>query len=190
MRMEMAKRRRQPPYGRDAYRRIAEDLPGRKNVILDEIDNPGEVISGEYVNAGGKIAALRLLDYDILGSHKNRGYITLTEHDAGRRWQEYWHRTGIGALQAMDPTKEPVDGHGATRADITDGRMDAYREIEKARAELGEEGNMLIRSTLADGLTLKQVAYMQGDMREARLKYLGGRLRECLQTLAKLWGMA
>ena len=55
---------------------------------------------------------------------------------------------------------------------------------------LGQEGDALCRDVLGRGLCLVEAAAGRGLRTQRGLNYLGQRLRECLETLAREFGYA
>jgi hypothetical protein len=162
------------------HERLAHDLPYGAAVASTVEDDPYE--------RGGQIAVLRSIRDDPLAGLLSRGYIDRAQFEAGRRWQSYYERAGIGMVVAMDTTREPVDGHGPSRTDLTDSQVDAFRELMVASDHLGMQGNILVQMVLGQGVTIQEICRRRGDDTEWSRKYWGRRLRECLETLAELWG--
>ena len=168
-----------------AFDRTTADLPHGAQVVADVVEDP-------YSPAGEshEITVIRSIRDDPLAGMWARDQIDRTQFCAGRMWQRYWEQAGISGVQAMDPTKEPVDGRGAMRPDITDQQLKAYRQLKAARHALGAEGDRLLREILEEGLTIKRAAYRRGMISERGILYCGRRFGECLETLARFWGLA
>ncbi len=162
------------------HERLTTDVPWGAQVASTVEDDPYE--------RGGQIAVLRSIRDDPLAGLLSRGYIDRAQFEAGRRWQQHFERAGIGMVVAMDTTREPVDGHGPSRTDLTDSQVDAFRELQVAKDHLGVRGNMLLVVVLGQGTTIQMICHLRGEDTEAARKYWGKRLRECLETLAELWG--
>ena len=160
--------------------RRTQDIPWGAQVASTVEDDPYE--------RGGQIAVLRSIRDDPLGGLLSRGYIDRAQFEAGRRWQGYYERAGIGMVVAMDTTREPVDGHGPSRTDLTDSQVDAFRELLRAGDHLGVQGNILVQMVLGQGVTIQEICCRRKEDTEWARKYWGKRLRECLETLAELWG--
>lgn len=164
------------------HKRLTHDLPHGAQVASTVEDDPYE--------AGGRILVLRSIRDDPLGGLYARGQIDDAQFAAGRQWQRYYEMAGIGQVIAMDPTKEPVDGHGATRSDITDSQIEAFRQLIFAGRELGFEDYKLVEMVLGQGLAIKEICRRRGELTESRIKFWGARFRGCLETLARLYGFA
>ena len=137
---------------------------------------------------GDRIVVLRSIRDDPLAGLLSRGHIDQAQFQAGRRWQACYERAGIGMVIAMDPTKEPVDGHGPGHADVTDSQLEAFEQLHAAGKTLGTQGNILVHLVLGQGLAIKELCRRRNELTEIKIKYFGQRLRECLETLAQLWG--
>jgi hypothetical protein len=81
-----------------------------------------------------------------------------------------------------------VDGGGVGRTEVTDRQLEAFAKLREAGRALGPEGEALACNVLADGLAIKEIARRRGQPTEMKVKYLGARFRECLETLARHWG--
>jgi hypothetical protein len=92
---------------------------------------------------------------------------------------------------AIDPTKEAVDG-GRFREVLGERQARAAKEITEARHAMGNAGNWLVVQILGTRMTLIDVARGRAGRQEcdAEYKYVRRRFRECLGTLAVLFGYA
>lgn len=151
-------------------------LQQQAGIVTDVVRDP----------AGDHIRVLRATRDDPLAGMHARGFVDLAQLSAGRAWQQLWEDAELGAVRAIDPTKEPVDGHGPTREAITDRRQHAMAELRLCAVLLGLEGDRLVRAVLAERLQIIAAAQRFGRPK----KYTGQRFRECLETLARAWGLA
>lgn len=161
--------------------RTAHDLPINSRVAIDIVVDP-------FSAYGEKIKVIRSVRNDPLFALKARGFIGEHEYSAGRMWQSYYEAAQIGSVRAIDPGKEAVDG-GRLPEPITDHQIRAIRELSIADKGLGHEGLAIIREVLGEAITIKQVAARRGMTSKREELYFGARLRECLNTLAKIWGL-
>jgi hypothetical protein len=154
-------------------------LPYRKEeLVVDVVDNP--------VNPG-KVSVIRNCQDDPLAGMMARRFIDSAQFAAGRHWQQCYEDSEIGAVRAIDPTKEPVQGgKGPSCMPFTDKQRDAFRELQRASVVLGYEGDRIIREVLASRCQLSAVALKHRRSK----KYIGRRFKECLETMAKLWSYA
>lgn len=159
------------------------DYPFGGQIVTAMVDNP-------YEEGPTQIAAARNLRNDPLAALLSRRVIDHAQFSAGRRWQQHYETAGIGMVIAMDPLKEPVDGGGESRAAFTDAQLYAFAKLKEARTALGLEGYGLVRQVLGDGVNIYELAKMSPLSTFAEAKYLGRRLRECLETIAQIWGFA
>lgn len=162
--------------------RMTADLPINSVVSISIVPDP-------YSNTGEKIKVLRSIRDDPLASMYHHGRINDAQLEAGRKWQKLHELSTIGAISAIDPTKEAVDG-GQLRDPITDHQIKAFRALADAYKELGAFGGRLIFDVLADGMTLAKAAASRGLNGQRATLYVGRRFIECLETLAVHWGFA
>lgn len=161
--------------------RRATHLPINAMVRTVVVDDPIEV--------GAKLSVLASVRDDPLAHLHDRHWIDDAEFAAGRRWQHAYDTAGIGGVRAIDTTLEPVDGRRFV-APMSDLQMDAIRFLGEMARVLGQEGDALVRDILGKGWVLSQCAMARGlDQREGQ-RYLGRRIRECLNSMAKELGLA
>jgi len=183
------RRRKGKPYdpAKDsgAHDRRARDLLRNARVAPVEVDDP------YAVNPGDKIVVLRSTRSDPLAEMMSRHQLDECDYAAGRHWQAAYENSEIGSVRGMDPLKEAVDG-GKLPEVMTDKVRKAMQDLRDARTVLGADGDVLVTDFLAHGLSLRQIASHRcgGVHQEAEYKYVRKRLRECLATLALLFGYA
>lgn len=164
--------------------RLVTDLPFQTEVQIVLIDDP------ESDRPGAKTDAIASLRDDPLQALRSRNQIDDAQYLAGRHWQGLYERSMIVPLKAMDTTKEPVDGSGETRIPITDSNLQAIAELNRGNKALGTEGMRLVFKVLAERRTIQSLAsdLLMGSQRDR--DFLGRRFRECLETLAVVYGLA
>lgn len=150
----------------------------RQGIVQDLVENP--------YKRGENIRVIRATRDDPLAGLHSRGFIDMAQLSAGRIWQRHWENAAIGAVKAIDPTKEPVDGKGPTPAAFSDRQRKACMELRQAAIMLGWEGDRIVREVLGERGELATVAQRHRRSR----KYIGQRFRHCLEVLAKLWMLA
>jgi hypothetical protein len=160
----------------------ASDQPFNAETSIDIVDNP--------YRPGETITVTRTLRNDPLAGLHARDVIDEAQYQAGRRWQATYEACTIGAMIAIDPLREPVDGGGSRSVDFSALQLDAYNELTRSRELLGEVGYLIVRDVLGDGLKIESVASRRGFHSEAATKYFGRRFRECLETLTIFFGLA
>jgi hypothetical protein len=164
------------------YDRRSSDLPTNAIVSIAIVADP-------YSKIGEKLEVLRSIRDDPLAGMYSRSQIDSAQFEAGRKWQSCFEAAQIGTIQAIDPGKEAVDG-GRFREPINDRQIKAFRALVEADEKLGLQGARLIKVVLADHKSIS-LAAMELNLRTQReIDYLGRRFRECLETLAILWGFA
>ena len=156
-------------------------------VDIVTVDNPLATIKGV------KSDAIRSLRKDPLAALHSRSQIDDAQMAAGRKWQYYHEKIEIGGARAIDTTKEAVDGGRFPEPDL-DGRDEAGRELKRAKMALAKveecDGQYIIDKILGEGKTIQQMSTGLGLCSEWEFRKMGQRFRECLETLAKLWGFA
>lgn len=162
------------------HERHSLHLPINSVVSVAIVDDP-------YSLVGEKLEVLRSVRDDPLAGMYSRRQIDSAQFVAGRQWQQHYEAAEIGAMQAIDPARPAVDG-GRIPEPITDRQIRALRELALADKKLGSEGCALVRDVLGFRLSIHQVAEKRQATAQREIDYLGRRFRECLETLAALWG--
>jgi hypothetical protein len=155
------------------------------DVVLVRVDDPFR-----YSDTAPKVVALASTRDDPLLRLWAHKAIDDTQLAAGRLWQKYREQSEVGGLKAIDTTKEPVDGGGGYPEPITDAQKRAVVRLNEARVHLGRYGADLLESVLWERHSLVRAAAARKFVSRNGLSYLGRRFRECLEALAKLWGLA
>ncbi len=163
------------------YDRLSADLPINSQVTAVIVDDP--------VEAGGKLRVLKSVRDDPLAGMHARKQIDDAQFRAGLRWQLFREDSEIGGARAIDTTREAVDGGRFKEPDITK-MSHALRQLDKAKLVLGAYGTSLVEDILGRRMSIAEVAAARCMNRETEVKYIGKRFRECLESLAKLWGFA
>ena len=179
----MARVRRNKSYKlAQIYDRRSREVPFNVEVAEVEVDNPLALDSGE------KILVVRSIRGDPLGRLHSHHQIDEAQYRGGRAFQNDWERAERGP-QAMDPTREYVDG-ARTREPVTESQRQAVLRLNRVERELGTDGAALVHDVLILGLTMDQI----GERRAARTQrwsdYFARRFRECLDRLALVYGFA
>ena len=162
--------------------RRSRDLPRNAEVAEVEVDNPLALEPGE------KIVALRSIRNDPLGRLHSHRQIDEAQYQGGRAFQNDWERAERGP-QAVDPTREYVDGAG-TREPVTEAQRKAVLRLNRVERELGADGAALVREVLIQGLTMEQIGHRRGLRTQRWNDYFARRFRECLDRLALIYGFA
>lgn len=167
---------------RTSYDLRTEYIGGQpKHSAPIEVDNPH--------NPNQKTVVFRLIRDDPLAGMHARGQIDEALLAAGRAWQRHHEASEVGSISAIDPAREAVDG-GRIREPITDRQIQSFKQLAKAKQLLGDYGHSVVYEVLAQRRCLKEVAERRGMTREIEVNYIGRRFRECLESLAVLWGFA
>ena len=164
------------------YDRRSREVPFNAEVAEVEIDNPLALDPGE------KIMAIRSIRSDPLGRLHSHHQIDEAQYRGGRAFQNDWERAERGP-QAMDPTREYVDG-ARTREPVTESQRQAVLRLNRIERELGTDGAALVHDVLVLGLTMDQIGQRRAVRTQRWNDYFGRRFRECLDRLALIYGFA
>ncbi|MFK4505898.1 hypothetical protein LPJ38_32490 [Bradyrhizobium daqingense] len=179
----MARARRNKSYKlARIYDRRSRDVPFNAEVAEVEIDNPLALDPGE------KIVAVRSIRSDPLGRLLAHHQIDEAQYRGGRAFQNDWERAERGP-QAMDPTREYVDG-ARTREPVTEIQRQAVLRLNRVERELGTDGAALVHDVLVLGLTMDQIGQRRAVRTQRWNDYFARRFRECLDRLALIYGFA
>lgn len=137
---------------------------------------------------GDQAEVTRQLRDDPLGRLHSRKQIDDAQYHAGRAYQRDWETAERGP-RAIDPTKEAVDG-GMLAEPITESQQTAARRLNRALKDLGTDGASITHDVLVGGMTMEQVANRRGWRGRTWEEYFGKRFRECLDSLAVVYGFA
>jgi len=159
--------------------RRAENLP--INALVRAI-----VVEDPY---GGVSTVLASIRDDPLGHLHDRGRIDDIQFKAGRDYQNFYERAEVSGVQAMDTTKEPVDGGNVIPDPLSSGMLAAADQLAYLDRRLGDVGKRLCRAFLIERMFLNQIAESLGmPSSERAINYIGKRVAECLETLAAALG--
>ena len=177
-------RQRKPPRNiQITHDRRAERLPDNAQVGVVMVDDP------YALELGGQVEVIRSYRDDPMAEMRTRGHIQEWQLLAGRRWQQLVDQAQIGGIKALDPGKDAVDG-GRLPDPLTDHQAFALRELKAVDERLGPERAALIRDILGRRMTLTQVAAERGYTSGYMASKLAGKLRESLDDMAELFGLA
>lgn len=163
--------------------RQAQDLLINAQVVAVEVEDP------MALHFGDTIVVLRSTRNDPLADMRSRNQIEQSDYMAGRYWQNAHENSQIGSIRAIDPSKEAVDGGRAPEM-LTDRQRKGASDVDAARVALAPFGNALIQDVLSEGLSIRRAAMKRGMTSGRAQMALGAKFRECLATLAVLFGLA
>src|SRR5437899_12725691 len=123
--------------------RRSRDLPRNAEVTAIEVDDPLALEPGE------KIVTLRSIRNDPLARLHTHRQIDEAQYQGGRAFQDDWEKAERGP-QAVDPTREYVDGLGV-REPITERERKAVLRLNRAERALGADGAALVHEVLVLG---------------------------------------
>jgi hypothetical protein len=158
--------------------RRASDVIAAGEYSVIDVDDPYE--------AGTKITATRQLRGDPLARLHTHHQIDEAQYHAGRAYQRDWEVAERGA-QAIDPTKEAVDG-GRLPEPITDRQAKARKRLKEVRSYLGIRLHNVAHAVLIEGSSREQLAGAPSS--QAVLKLHGTLFRTALDELAVFYDLA
>lgn len=164
-----------------ARRKREQALPSY--IGTDTVDNP-------YPVGPAKIIALRSYRDDPLALMLCRKQITKWQFEAGRAWQRLYREAEITPVQAMDPTKEPVDGGGNVMLGVADRKLDAVERKNALTAKLRAQDVRLLDFVLIAGMGVREYAHATGWNTARHVKAVGLQFRQALELLAREFGYA
>jgi len=170
-----------PAYAAAVHDRRSTDIQAAHAVPMEVEDPMG-------LDPGDKIVVSRNTRNDPLANLHSRRQIEEAQYQGGRAFQADWERAERGP-QAIDPTKEAVDG-GRIPEPFTEGQRKAVLRLNRCERELGSDGSALCHDVLIHGMTMAQVGQRRGLSGERWEKYFGTRFRECLDRLSVIYGFA
>lgn len=147
-------------------------------VIMVDIDSPYESTR----HLGKQRVAINMKESPN-GYYFRRGWIDADQHKAGEWFRRYYEMMGGAGVQAMDYTKEPVDG-GFISDGLTDRKARAAKELTKAHDVLGQQGYRLVESVSGHGSWVKDIASSKWESEIMMRNY-----KLCLDALSVFWGL-
>lgn len=146
-------------------------------VAAIDVDDPYAEKQGE------KIRVTRSLRDDPVAAMHNSGHISDDVYEASKKWYALFLKKELGNLRAMDLTRPKVDG-GRSPDFNSVSREEARETLKNIDIELGREGAGWVHDVLGLGMTVRDAAAKRGLFSQLELKFAGGRVRECLNTIA------
>jgi hypothetical protein len=161
--------------------RRAKELT-HQDVAAEEVEDPFE--------QGATILVLRNLRDDPIAAMRSKGYVDECQFMAARHWQKAYELAEIGGAKAIDYERTKVDGGQIAQATVSDQQARAFADLSRARAGLGDYGSSIVFDVLGCHMTIQKCAERRMMVREIEIKYIGRRFRECLDTMAIIFGYA
>ena len=148
-------------------------------VDIIPVDNPLATIRGE------KSEAIRTLRDDTLALLHSRKAIDDAMFFAGRLWQSYYDCSQLGAVCAIDPTKEAVDG-GRFPEPLSERQLRASDELAALKRGFQWEEWHMLEGILGHGRTIQQYGMSLGMTTAREFDGVSQRFKGYLNKLAKL----
>lgn len=169
-----------------AERRAVAALPPKAEIKQQEVDNPDfsrDHAEGRYGNYR-KISAAVNVKESAIAVLASRGGLDKAQIKAADKFRGLWERMGGAGAGAMDYTKEPVDGGGATDP-ISLRQLAAGMELKICRELLGARNYSLVCRVAGEGQALTELYEAKRDRLTA-----ADNLRAALDDLAIMWKLA
>lgn len=146
------------------------------------------IVVDDPYEQGGKLGVLRQLRCDPLARLHAHHQIDEAQFHAGRRYQADWETAERGP-QAIDPTKEAVDGGRIPEA-LTDRQIRARKRLVALEPKLGSVMLNLANGVLIEKLSIEGYSVTQGRSGRRWANYYGKMFRDSLDVLAVEYGLA
>ena len=116
--------------------------------------------------------------------NKGKPLIDESQVAAADRFRRFWEATGGAGAQAIDYSRDKVDG-GMIADPIDIAQMNAARKLAEAERTLGERNYELVRRVCGEGAAIGEMYNVKRDKLTAT-----DNLRSSLDDLARIWGIA
>jgi hypothetical protein len=151
----------------------------------------GARVISDPLEPGQRYSAVVNVRESSIDHMASRGRINTAQSEAGQRFRKLWEMAAVGRNQAMDPSKEFVDG-GAAMDPISDKLVKASVELAKILRVAGPVGSQLLISLVGEGKRIEDAAKdwskaggaVKGERAEG---YVTGRLIEALDDLVSFY---
>lgn len=173
MKAARKKRKRNPlTYGKIELQPAFVDNPYWRPDLEGETAVPRKIRAAVNVreSAVGTLAARKLIDE--------------AQAEAAVRFRRHWEAIGGAGAQAMDYSRDKVDG-GQIADPIDISQMRAAKHLAEAERTLGERNYELVRSVCGEGKAMTEIYSEKRDRLTAT-----DNLRASLDDLARIWGIA
>lgn len=174
-------RRRKRDVPTPLYDHRVDFVPYNGSVTDVLVDNPYQ--------EGQKITVSASLRDDPLRRLLIYNSIDQAQYAAGRHLQGLFEAAELGAIQAMDTTKEPVDGFTPPEM-LTDRQERAIRTLRWLRGRIDAHSLALLRDVLANRMYLYQAAAARGYNGRGGISKVTVWFRESLESAAQELGFA
>lgn len=160
--------------------RMTTDLPVGSVVSI-------AIVSDPYSDKGEYIQVLRSIRDDPLAGMLSRRQIDDAQYQAGRMWQALHQKSTIGAIRAIDPAREAVDG-GTMQDFLSDSQIAAFRRMKECWQVLSESNfpglAQLMFDVLAGQMSITRAAFSRGATTKWQIQCVGRQFRSGLEMLA------
>jgi len=177
----MARRRKPKDPVQPLYDHRVDFTPYNGAVADVLVDNPYQ--------AGQKITVSASLRDDPLRRLLAYNSIDQAQYAAGRHLQGLFEAAELGAIKAMDFSKEPVDGYTAPEM-LSERQEKAIRTLRWLRGRIDAHSLALLRDVLASRMYIYQAAAARGYNGRGGISKVTVWFRESLEAAAEELGFA
>lgn len=131
-----------------------------------------------------KVKATVNVRESAVGTLAARKLIDASQAQAAVRFRRHWEAVGGAGAQAIDYSRDKVDG-GQIADPIDIQQMRAAKHLAEAERTLGERNYALVRSVCGEGRAMAELYQEKRDRLTAT-----DNLRMSLDDLARIWGIA
>ena len=150
------------------------------------VDNPywRPDLEGDLKSVPRKIAAQVNVRESAVATLASRKLIDASQAEAATRFRRHWEATGGAGAQAIDYSRDKVDG-GQIADPIDIAQMKAARKLAEAEHTLGARNYELVRRVCGEGSAMTELYQEKRDRLTAT-----DNLRASLDDLARIWGIS
>lgn len=149
------------------------------------VENPNWSRDHDGASANPRFIEARVnIKESAVGTLAARKLIDKAQAEAALRFRRHWEATGGAGAQAMDYSRDKVDGGGVIDP-IGIMQMQAARKLAEAERTLGERNYDLVRKVCGEGRAMTEIFTEKRDRLTAT-----DNLRASLDDLCRIWGIA
>lgn len=140
-------------------------------------------------NAAGKIIGATMVFDAPFERLYERKAVDRRQYDAGQKFHRHWYGAGMNPVKAIDYARTNAEGYFR---DLDPGEALEHhtKQYRLACQELGIRGQVVVQAIICEGREPAAVGRLFGWANDAQARAVSiDRLREGLDTLAKMWGI-
>lgn len=170
---------------RKRKKKFAGFVPSGLKVETATVENPNWSRAHEGASANPRFVTASVnVKESAIGTLAARKLIDRAQAEAAVRFRGHWEAMGGAGAQAMDYTRDKVDG-GQIADPIDVMQMKAARKLAEAERTLGERNYDLVRRVCGEGRAMTEMFATKRERLTAT-----DNLRSSLDDLCRVWGIA